>query len=239
MNLRRYVFIGAAIVLGGCIDGKGGQTVTSEPDETRHPGETGLSVSAAIGDMGVASKFSPEQNCPPVQDICARHLPGNVPELGTGEIDTVELWLRGLAVPARRNMRDAQVQRGGKLFAQAQCAVCHVPELKTATSTEMRQLANLTFHAYTDMLLHDMGPDLADDRPDFQATGREWRTPPLWGIGLVQTVNGHSNFMHDGRARSLMEAVLWHGGEAKGARDAVTRLSGPSRAALIKFLESL
>jgi CxxC motif-containing protein (DUF1111 family) len=100
-------------------------------------------------------------------------------------------------------------------------------------------VSDQTIHAYTDLLLHDMGPDLADDRPDFQATGREWRTPPLWGIGLVQTVSGHSNFMHDGRARSLLEAVLWHGGEAKRSRDAVVALPASARAALIKFLESL
>ena len=94
-------------------------------------------------------------------------------------------------------------------------------------------------HPYTDLLLHDMGLDLADNRPDFQANGREWRTPPLWGIGLVQTVNGHSNFLHDGRARGLMEAVLWHGGEAKKARDTVLDLSASARAALVKLLESL
>jgi CxxC motif-containing protein (DUF1111 family) len=100
-------------------------------------------------------------------------------------------------------------------------------------------VANQVIHPYTDLLLHDMGLDLADNRPDFQATGREWRTPPLWGIGLVQMVNGHSNFLHDGRARGLMEAVLWHGGEAKKARDTVLNLSASARAALVKFLESL
>lgn len=196
-------------------------------------------VSAAIGDMGVASKFSPDQNCPPVQSICARHLPGNVPELGTREIDTVELWLRGLAVPARRNMRDPQVQRGGKLFTQAQCAVCHVPELKTATSTEMRQLANLTFRAYTDMLLHDMGEELADGRPDFLAGPRDWRTPPLWGLGLSQTVSGSAAMLHDGRARNVAEAILWHGGEADAAREAFRNMPKADRNALARFVESI
>jgi CxxC motif-containing protein (DUF1111 family) len=94
-------------------------------------------------------------------------------------------------------------------------------------------------HPYTDLLLHDMGPGLADGRPDFQASGSEWRTPPLWGIGLVEIVNQHSNFLHDGRARTLLEAVLWHGGEAKAARDRVSRLSASDRAALIAFLKSL
>jgi CxxC motif-containing protein (DUF1111 family) len=100
-------------------------------------------------------------------------------------------------------------------------------------------VSDQVIHPYTDLLLHDMGPDLADGRPDFQASGKEWRTPPLWGIGLVQTVNGHTNFLHDGRARSLMEAVLWHGGEAKASRDAVLGLNSAKRSALVKFLESL
>ena len=89
------------------------------------------------------------------------------------------------------------------------------------------------------MLLHDMGEDLADNRPDGEATGREWRTPPLWGIGLVKTVNGHTNFMHDGRARSLEEAILWHGGESEASRDLFMDLPADDRAALIRFLESL
>ncbi len=102
-------------------------------------------VSAAIGDMGVASKFSPEQNCPPVQDVCARHLPGNDPELGTSEIDTLELWLHGLAVPARRNVNDPEVRRGAALFSSAQCAVCHVPELKTGKFQKLPQLSGPGF----------------------------------------------------------------------------------------------
>ena len=94
-------------------------------------------------------------------------------------------------------------------------------------------------HPYTDLLLHDMGPGLADERPDFRASGQEWRTPPLWGIGLVETVNGHTNFLHDGRARSLLEAVLWHGGEASAARERVRGLSARERDALVTFLGSL
>jgi CxxC motif-containing protein (DUF1111 family) len=100
-------------------------------------------------------------------------------------------------------------------------------------------VSNQVIHAYSDLLVHDMGPGLADGRPDFQASGSEWRTPPLWGIGLVETVNRHTNFLHDGRARTLLEAVLWHGGEAKRARDRVTRLASRDRDALIAFLESL
>jgi len=196
-------------------------------------------ATAALGDMGVASRFFPEQNCPPVQEVCARHLPGNVPELGSNEVDTLELWLRGLAVPARRNMRDPQVQRGERLFAQSQCAVCHVPELQTGVAPEMRQLSNRSFRAYTDLLLHDMGDDLADGRPDFLAGPRDWRTPPLWGLGLSQTVAGGTAMLHDGRARSVTEAILWHAGEAAGSRDAFRNLPKADREALAKFVESI
>jgi CxxC motif-containing protein (DUF1111 family) len=94
-------------------------------------------------------------------------------------------------------------------------------------------------HPYTDLLVHDMGPGLADNRADFQARGTEWRTAPLWGIGLVQTVNGHTNFLHDARARNLLEPVLWHGGEAQPARDRVAGFSAEQRAALVAFLGSL
>ncbi len=197
-------------------------------------------AAAALGDMGVASPLFPEQNCPPVQEICARHLPGNVPEIIGHEIETVEIWLRGLAVPARRNMADPEVRRGEKLFAEAQCAACHVPEMKTAeTFPPLPQLANQTFRAYTDLLLHDMGEDLADGRPDFKAGPRDWRTPPLWGLGLSQTVSGSTAMLHDGRARNVTEAVLWHGGEAEVSRDAFRNLTKAEREALVRFVEAI
>ena len=197
-------------------------------------------AAAALGDMGVASALFPDQNCPPVQEICARHLPGNVPEIIGHEIETVEIWLRGLAVPARRNMADPEVQRGGKLFAEAQCAACHVPEMKTAEKfPPLPQLANQTFHAYTDLLLHDMGDDLADGRPDFKAGPRDWRTPPLWGLGLSQIVSGSTAMLHDGRARNVAEAILWHGGEAERSRDAFRNMTKTDREALVKFVEAI
>ena len=196
-------------------------------------------AAAAIGDMGLASKFFPDQNCPPVQDICARHLPGNVPELGSSEIDTLELWLHGLAVPARRDVNDAEVRRGAALFSSAQCAVCHVPEMKTGRFPKLRQLSDQVFHAYTDMLLHDMGDELADGRPDFRAGPRDWRTPPLWGLGLSQTVSGSTAMLHDGRARNVAEAILWHGGEAAGSRDAFRKMTQSERDALVKFVEAI
>ena len=109
----------------------------------------------------------------------------------------------------------------------------------TLSFLEYRFLSFQIIYPYTDMLLHDMGADLADNRPDFLATGNEWRTPPLWGIGLVETVGGHSNFLHDGRARSLEEAILWHGGEAENSREEFKKLNKQDRLALIRFLESL
>ena len=197
-------------------------------------------AAAALGDIGLASNLFPDQNCPPVQDICRRELPGNVPEIVKHELDALEFWLRGLAVPARRNMQDPQVQRGEHLFSVAQCALCHLPEMKTApTFPPLPQLANQTFRAYTDLLLHDMGEALADGRPDFRAGPRDWRTPALWGLGLSQTVNGSTAMLHDGRARNAAEAILWHGGEAEPAREIFRNMPKADREALLKFLESI
>ena len=161
------------------------------------------------------------------------------PEVSDEILEVVTFYVQTLAVPARRNVDDPQVKQGEQLFAKAQCASCHVPTLRTGVLTGVPSVSNQTIHPYTDLLLHDMGPDLADNRPDFHASGSEWRTPPLWGIGLVRRVNGHTNFLHDGRARDLMEAILWHSGEAKASRQAVEQMSKAERDALIVFLESL
>ncbi len=196
-------------------------------------------AAAAIGDMGVNSRLYPEQNCPPVQTICAKMLPGNFPEIIDSEIDSVELWLQALAVPARRDVNDPEVRRGAVLFATAQCAVCHVPGMKTGKFPKLPQLSDQVFHAYTDMLLHDMGDGLADGRPDFAAGARDWRTPPLWGLGLSATVSGSTALLHDGRARNATEAILWHGGEAAGSREAFRTMSKEERQALVRFLEAI
>jgi CxxC motif-containing protein (DUF1111 family) len=197
-------------------------------------------AAAAIGDIGLSSRLFPDQNCPPVQEVCARHLPGNFPEIINHEIDALELWLQGLAVPARRNINDPGARRGERLFAEAKCAVCHVPEMKTAeTFPPLPQLANQSFRAYTDLLLHDMGEELADGRPDFKAGPRDWRTPPLWGLGLSQTVSGSTAMLHDGRARTVTEAILWHGGEAEVSRDAFRNMPKAEREALVKFVEAI
>jgi CxxC motif-containing protein (DUF1111 family) len=137
-------------------------------------------------------------------------------------------------------MADPEVRRGGTLFAEAKCAACHVPEMKTAEKfPPLPQLANQIFRAYTDLLLHDMGDELADGRPDFKAGPRDWRTPALWGLGLSQIVSGSTAMLHDGRARNVAEAILWHGGEATVSRDAFRNMNKTDREALVKFVEAI
>ena len=197
-------------------------------------------AAAFLGDMGVTSSLHMKQNCPPIQDICEHEVPGNRPELIDPDWNDLELWTLGLAVPAPRDQAAPEVQRGAKLFDEAKCAVCHLPSLTTADKFErLPQLAQQTFHAYTDLLLHDMGEELADGRPDFEAGPRDWRTPPLWGLGLSETVTGSTAMLHDGRARNTTEAILWHGGEAAVARDAFARMSQADRDALLKFLAAI
>jgi CxxC motif-containing protein (DUF1111 family) len=187
------------------------------------------------GDMGITSSLFPAESCEGDRPGCEPHAP----EVDDATVAAVTFYTQSLAVPARRNVRDDDVQRGEALFAAAGCGGCHVQTLTTGNMPGIPEVSNQTIHPYTDLLVHDMGPALADNRPDFGANGREWRTAPLWGIGLVEAVNGHTNFIHDGRARDLLEAVLWHGGEATRAREAVKRMSSSQRAALIKFLNSL
>ena len=197
-------------------------------------------AAAAIHDMGVTSSLFPRQNCPDAQKQCRREVPGNDPELSDAAWDDLELHLLGLAAPAARNLAAPEVQRGAALFDQLQCAVCHVPELRTADYfPRLPQLSRQTVRAYTDLLLHDMGEGLADHRPDFAAGGRDWRTPPLWGLGLSKTVNGSGVLLHDGRARNVMEAILWHGGEALRSRNAFAALSKADRDALVAFVNAI
>src|SRR5581483_693634 len=197
-------------------------------------------AAAFAGDLGVTSSLYPEMNCPGPQTDCAYQPPGNQPELIDNDWEEIEFWTQALAVPARRNVKDPQFKRGEELFAQAKCSGCHIPELKTADSVAgFKQLANQTFHAYTDLLLHDMGEELADGRPDFKAGARDWRTQPLWGLGLSKTVNGSTAMLHDGRARNVVEAILWHGGEAAASREAFRSMSKADREALVRFVESI
>lgn len=194
---------------------------------------------AFFNDMGLSSTLFPGNTCTALQQDCQQQPHGGVPEVSDSVLAQVLFYVRTLGVPARRRVDDPQVLKGKALFQQAKCQACHVPQFTTRPDAAEPELAKQIIRPYSDLLLHDMGEGLADQRPEFQATGREWRTPPLWGIGLTQNVSGHTRFLHDGRARNLMEAILWHGGEAEASRHALLTFNTQERAALLAFLESL
>lgn len=196
-------------------------------------------VDAMLGDLGITSSLLPKENCLPHQPECLQALSGDSPELKDEQLEDLEFYFRHLAVPARRNINNPQVKSGEKIFTDIGCAHCHRTELQTAKKYSHKHLANLSIHPYTDLLLHDMGEGLADHRPDFQANGREWRTPPLWGIGLTEFINEYQSYLHDGRAQTFAEAILWHGGEAKKVRERYRKLPSTEREALDQFLLSL
>jgi CxxC motif-containing protein (DUF1111 family) len=195
-------------------------------------------ASAFLGDIGITSPLFPDQNCTPAQVECAEAIDGGSPEITEERFNQVVQYSRTLAVPARRDLSDDGVIEGADLFERAGCASCHRPRHVTGSS-DIEALAGQVIFPFTDLLLHDMGPDLADGKPDGEASGSEWRTPPLWGIGLTETVNGNLNFLHDGRARNLEEAILWHGGEGDASRTAFVAMTGEQRDRLVEFLESL
>jgi CxxC motif-containing protein (DUF1111 family) len=181
-------------------------------------------------DMGVTTAIFP---------ILDGETTGGAPELAAAELDLMTRYVALLGVGARRDLTNAQALQGEQLFTSAQCVKCHTPTLTTSAYHPMTELRNQTIHAYTDLLLHDMGAGLADNMGEGVATGSEWRTPPLWNIGLTAGVSGGEAYLHDGRARSLEEAILWHGGEAEVSKEAFRNMSAADRAALIKFLKSL
>ncbi|CAI8698682.1 Thiol oxidoreductase [Pseudomonas sp. IT-P100] len=200
-------------------------------------------VHAFSGDMGLTTTLRPMDDCTDAQTACKQAPSGNGPE-GEPEVSDnilrlVLFYSRNLAVPARRDVGTPEVLAGKSLFFQAGCQSCHTPKYTTAANAAEPELANQVIRPYSDLLLHDMGDGLADNRSEFQASGRDWRTPPLWGIGLTQAVSGHTQFLHDGRARNLLEAVLWHGGEAQAAQQQVLSFNAEQRAALLAFLNSL
>ena len=197
------------------------------------------SAQAAIGDMGLTTSLYPAQNCPPAQAAC-REAPAEAgPEIGDALLERIATAMRLVAVPAQRNSDDAEVAAGFAAFGRFGCGACHRPTLATDGTAPLPELRDQVFHPFTDLLLHDMGEGLADGRPDHGASGREWRTPPLWGLGLLPVVNGHQHLLHDGRARGFAEAILWHGGEAEAAREAFRTAPADERAALLAFLASL
>lgn len=194
---------------------------------------------AANGDMGITSRQFPAEECTAAQKDCKKADRGGTPEINERNMASMIFYTATTAVPARRDVDNPQVLRGKQLFHQAQCVACHTPMHRTGLLKGFPELSHQTIRPYTDLLLHDMGEGLADHRPDFLADGREWRTPPLWGIGLIETVNGHTTYLHDGRARNLSEAILWHGGEAQRAKQAFETMNKAERDALLAFLNSL
>lgn len=203
------------------------------------PGLNQQNADAFFNDMGLSTSLLSGSSCTDRQTECRAMPDGGEPEVSDDILAQVLFYTRNLGVPARRNVDDPQVLAGKTLFHRAGCQSCHVPQFTTAADAAEPELANQLIRPYTDLLLHDMGEGLADNRPEFEASGREWRTPPLWGIGLTQAVSGHTQFLHDGRARNLLEAILWHGGEAEKARQIVLGYDQNERTALLSFLESL
>lgn len=197
------------------------------------------SAGAFLGDMGLTSRLFRKENHNPGQALAEGSPSGGDPEVSDDALDAVVLYARTLAVPARRNHDAPHVARGEELFASVGCAACHVPSLRVETPLDLPELGDGVIHPYTDLLLHDLGADLSDERPSFAAEGNEWRTPPLWGLGLAKKVNEQTRFMHDGRARDLSEAILWHGGEALASKTRFANLARSERSDLIAFLKSL
>ncbi len=197
-------------------------------------------VAAAFNlDMGITSSLLPRHMCTPAQSACRKAAGNGPPELSDRQLADVLAYLRHLAPPPRRHQTVPAVRSGADLFRRAGCAACHRPTLRVAADVTLGPRGGRYIAPYTDLLLHDMGAGLADGQQMHQAGGREWRTAPLWGLGAVPRVNGHSYYLHDGRARSVLEAILWHDGEARGARDAVRAMTATERDDLLWFLDSL
>jgi CxxC motif-containing protein (DUF1111 family) len=198
--------------------------------KANQPSITQQSADAFHNDIGITSSLFPGQPCSAAQTDCHTMPEGGKPEIPDSLLEKVVFHVANQPVPARREANDPQVLQGQQLFNQAGCAACHIANFAA--------LANQP-QPYSDLLLHDMGEGLADQRPDFAASGQEWRTAPLWGIGLTEKISGHTRFLHDGRARNLLEAILWHGGEAAKAQQAVLAMNTTEREALLRFLNSL
>ena len=203
-------------------------------------------AAAFLNDIGVSTSVFPSGSgeCTAAQTKCVELVamhpnPRGEPEAPDLALDRLTQFISVLGVPARRDVEDPLVMRGQEVFMTAGCGGCHTPSAETGDTAEAYH-AGQTIWPFTDLLLHDMGERLADNRPEGVATGTEWRTAPLWGLGLADlVVNGTARYLHDGRANSVTEAILWHGGEAQGARDVFAALEVADREALLAFLASL
>ncbi|GAB2197669.1 di-heme oxidoreductase family protein [Sessilibacter sp. MAH4] len=196
-------------------------------------------ASAFSGDMGLTSSIVAHDDCTQFQTDCTSAINGGSPEVSDKILDRVTFYTANLAVPLRRINDEATITAGAEIFQTIGCADCHKVSWQTPEVPDMPWLSNQTIYPFTDLLLHDMGEGLADHRSEFNASGTEWRTAPLWGIGLTSTVNSEFGFLHDGRARNLTEAIVWHGGEAQTSQQAFVNLPANERKQLLAFLNSL
>ncbi|MEM7675209.1 MAG: di-heme oxidoredictase family protein, partial [Myxococcota bacterium] len=200
-------------------------------------------VAAALSaDMGITSSLFPHSTCTEHQRTCRLTPDGALPgdhEISDALLDLITDYNRSLAVPQRRKPQHPSVIEGQRYFKNMGCSSCHTPRHQTKTDSRWPHLSDQIIWPYTDLLLHDMGPDLADGRPDRRANGAEWRTPPLWGVGLSRAIHKNAGLLHDGRARTVEEAILWHGGEAQKSRDAFKNANQTQRRALLSFVRSL
>ncbi len=194
------------------------------------------SAGAYNEDMGLTNYLKPVESSVGQQNSDPNAVS---PEVRREDLENVTFYSLTLGVPAGRDFDDPEVIAGHHIFEQINCSSCHVATFTTGTYAGIPEISNQKIYPYTDMLLHDMGDDLADNRQEFQADGNEWKTRPLWGIGLTALTSGHTSFLHDGRARNLTEAILWHGGEAEKSRNNFINLSTKDREALLRFMESL
>jgi CxxC motif-containing protein (DUF1111 family) len=212
-----------------------GQTVPGRFGwKASQPSLAAQSSAALLADLGVTA---------PGASRLAHRIPVDgeerTPEIDASELTALVRYLRALAVPGRRRWTEPVVRQGDALFDTIGCAACHRRQIITGELPGWPELTRQTIRPYTDLLLHELGPQLADAVGEGVASGSEWRTPPLWGLGLVSTVSGKVGLLHDGRARSAEEAILWHAGEAEGARERFKRLPPQKRAALLEFLDTL
>ncbi|MCG1037032.1 di-heme oxidoreductase family protein [Polaribacter sargassicola] len=200
-------------------------------------------AAAFSGDMGLTTSIFPDENCPPgidCDELYNGNNEGETVEVTDTQMSRIMVYQAAISVPIRRDYNTIDVLEGKALFSELECAKCHINNFTTDNNYSLlTQLENITIRPYSDFLLHDMGDDLADNRADFLANGNEWRTQPLWGLGMIETVNDHTFLLHDGRARNIEEAILWHGGEAENAKNNFKNLSKESREQVLKFLNSL
>ena len=195
-------------------------------------------AAAMVNDMGLTNPLHAQEEQYNMNVGWPKDRPAGALEVSQAELHAVTLYCQTLGVPAPRNLDRPEVKSGYRLFDETGCTKCHRPSMTTGDSP-IAALAHQTIYPYTDLLLHDMGDDLADHRADFLADGKEWRTRPLWGIGLTLVVNGYESYLHDGRAQSIEEAILWHGGEAQEIKNKYKALSKHDRDQLVLFVESL